>query len=51
MTAEILHVCLNCKHLHDEKKEGVWENLPEDFKCPDCGGNKKDYDSELWYSV
>jgi rubredoxin len=51
MTAEILHKCLMCGHLHDEKKEGLWEDLSEEFKCPECYASKENYDSELWHSV
>ena len=51
MTAEILHKCIVCGHLHDEKTEGKWEELPENFECPECGCGKEDYESELWHSV
>jgi rubredoxin len=51
MTAEIIHVCIVCNHLHDKEKEGEWENLPKDFKCPVCGCNKDEYRDELWHSV
>ena len=51
MTAEILHVCIVCKHIHDKEKEGNWEQLPEDFQCPECGCNKDEYYDELWYQV
>ena len=51
MTAEILHKCLMCGHLHNEKTEGVWEDLPVDFECPECGAGKEDFGSELWYQV
>ena len=51
MTAEILHICIVCNHLHDNKKEGEWEELPEEFKCPTCGCNKDEYRDELWHSV
>ena len=51
MTAEILHKCLICGHLHDEKTEGVWKDLPDDFECPECGADKEDFGSELWYQV
>jgi rubredoxin len=51
MTAEILHVCIVCKHIHDKEKEGDWEQLPENFQCPECGCNKDEYYDELWYQV
>lgn len=51
MTAEILHKCVVCGHVHDETIEGKWETLPDDFECPDCGVGKEDYISELWHQV
>ena len=38
------HVCVVCGHVHDEAAEGVWEDLPEDFLCPECGCGKEDYE-------
>jgi rubredoxin len=40
---EIVHVCVVCGHEHDNEKEGLWEDLPEDFECPECGVGKDDY--------
>ena len=37
------HVCVICGHVHDDELEGVWNDLPEDFSCPECGGFKEDY--------
>jgi rubredoxin len=37
------HVCVICGHVHNEELEGAWEDLPEDFPCPECGGFKQDY--------
>ncbi len=37
------HVCVICGHVHDEELEGVWDDLPADFPCPECGGFKEDY--------
>lgn len=51
MTAKIIHSCVVCKHLHNEEVEGEFENLPDDFQCPECGSNKQEYVSELWYAV
>ena len=39
------HVCVVCGHVHDEETEGKWENLPEDFQCPECGVGKEDYET------
>ncbi|CAB5221378.1 COG1773 Rubredoxin [uncultured Caudovirales phage] len=38
------HVCVVCGHVHDEATEGNWNELPEDFTCPDCGVGKEDYE-------
>ena len=37
-----LYLCL-CGHVHDEATEGKWEDLPENFECPECGVGKEDY--------
>ena len=37
------HVCVICGHVHNEELEGAWDDLPEDFPCPECGGFKQDY--------
>ena len=38
------HVCLICGHIHDDELEGVWETLPDDFVCPECGCDKSEYE-------
>jgi len=38
------YVCVVCGHEHDEATEGQWEELPEDFVCPECGCGKEDYE-------
>jgi hypothetical protein len=38
------HVCVVCGHVHDEETEGQWNELSEDFTCPDCGCGKEDYE-------
>lgn len=38
------YVCVVCGHVHDEVLEGVWEDLPDDFECPECGVGKDDYE-------
>ena len=40
---ELAHVCVICGHEHNEELEGKWDDLPEDFPCPECGGFKEDY--------
>jgi rubredoxin len=37
------HVCIICGHVHNEELEGKWDELPDDFPCPECGGFKEDY--------
>ena len=38
------YVCVICDHVHNEETEGKWEDLPDDFMCPECGGMKMDYE-------
>jgi rubredoxin len=40
---ELAHICVVCGHEHNEEKEGKWDELPEDFECPECGVGKDDY--------
>jgi len=35
----------------NEEKEGVWEELSDNFICPVCGTFKEDYKIDLWHSV
>ena len=37
----MMRVCVVCDHVHNE--EGKWEDLPDDFTCPECGVGKEDY--------
>ncbi|MFK5915421.1 MAG: rubredoxin [Woeseiaceae bacterium] len=46
------HNCLLCDYVYDEEKgdpeHGIapgtkWEDVPEDFLCPDCGASKLDF--------
>jgi len=30
------HICLGCGYQYDEKKYGKFEDLDEDFLCPEC---------------
>ncbi|MCF7980365.1 MAG: rubredoxin [Pseudomonadales bacterium] len=45
--------CIVCGWIYDEAKgcpeEGIpagtpWEEVPEDWLCPDCGAAKKDFE-------
>ena len=38
------HVCIVCGHIHSEETEGVWDTLPDDITCPECGVGKEDYE-------
>lgn len=44
--------CLLCDYVYDEEKgdpeHGIapgtkWEDIPEDFLCPECGASKLDF--------
>lgn len=46
------HNCLLCDYVYDEEKgdpeHGIapgtkWEDIPEDFLCPECGASKLDF--------
>ncbi|MBN1156597.1 rubredoxin [Candidatus Woesearchaeota archaeon] len=33
--------CTVCNYVYDEEKEGEkWDDLPEDWVCPECGVGK-----------
>lgn len=49
----LAYECGNCGYLYDPVKgdpvNGIapgtrWENLPDDWKCPDCGMEKAQFD-------
>jgi rubredoxin len=46
-------MCANCGYVYDQLKgdpEGgiapgtAWEDIPDDWKCPDCGATKSDFE-------
>jgi rubredoxin-NAD+ reductase len=39
------YICIVCGHVHDEDLEGKWEELGDDFLCPECGVSKADYET------
>jgi rubredoxin len=39
------HVCVVCGHVHNEEVEGLWEDLDDNFCCPECGVGKDEYES------
>ncbi|QEP43996.1 rubredoxin [Ectothiorhodospiraceae bacterium BW-2] len=49
------HKCLLCNYVYDQEKgdleHGIapgtaWEDIPDDFVCPDCGASKHDFEVE-----
>ncbi|MEC7864700.1 MAG: rubredoxin [Pseudomonadota bacterium] len=47
------YLCLICGLIYDEAQgwpdDGIepgtkWENVPENWACPDCGAGKEDFD-------
>lgn len=46
-------MCANCGYIYEQQKGdpdgGItpgtpWEDIPEDWKCPDCGAAKSDFE-------
>lgn len=40
----IVHMCTVCGHVHDEDLEGNWDELPDNFVCPECNVGKEHYE-------
>ena len=40
---EQTYVCVVCGHEHNETVEGAWQDLPDDFLCPECGCGNDEY--------
>lgn len=40
----MIYECVICGHQHNEITDGPWNEVPEDFECPDCGVGKSDYE-------
>ncbi len=47
------HKCLLCNYIYDpaqgDPDHGIpagtaWEDIPDDFVCPDCGASKHDFE-------
>ena len=47
------YYCVICGWIYDEElgspEDGIapgtkWEDIPDDFECPDCGAGKSDFD-------
>ena len=46
-------MCANCGYIYEQEKgdpQGgiapgtAWEDIPDDWKCPDCGAEKADFE-------
>jgi rubredoxin len=37
------YVCQVCGHVHDEAEHGKFEDLSDNFICPECGCFKDEY--------
>ena len=38
------YICNLCGWIYDEEKERTkWEDLPEDWVCPECGAEKDEF--------
>ena len=35
--------CQVCAYVHDEAHAQRWEDLPDDWVCPECGATKQDF--------
>lgn len=49
--------CLNCSHIYDESlgepEDAIppgtrWEDVPDDWICPECGSEKRDFELIDW---
>jgi rubredoxin len=49
--------CLNCGYIYNEAdgwpEEGIapgtrWSDVPDDWLCPECGSEKRDFDMVDW---
>jgi rubredoxin len=49
--------CLNCGYIYDEAAgwpaDGIapgtlWADVPDDWICPECGSEKRDFDMIDW---
>ncbi len=40
------YICTICGYVYDEAKNGPWEELPADWKCPVCGADKGAFRAE-----
>jgi rubredoxin len=38
------HVCVVCGYVHEEHSDVPFEQLPEDWLCPECGVGKDEFE-------
>lgn len=43
MTEDKQFVCDVCGHIHDEKVDGKFDDLPKFYNCPECGSAKEEF--------
>ena len=50
-----MYICIICGWIYDEEEgwpeDGIkpgtkWEDVPDDWECPDCGAGKDDFEME-----
>ena len=50
-----MYICIICGWVYDEEEgspfDGIpagtkWEDVPDDWECPDCGAGKDDFEME-----
>jgi len=50
-----MYICIICGWIYDEEEgspeDGIkpgtrWEDVPDDWVCPDCGATKEDFEME-----
>jgi rubredoxin-NAD+ reductase len=39
------HVCVVCGYVHEENSSEPWDELPEDYLCPECGVGKQEFEA------
>jgi rubredoxin len=51
-------VCMLCMHVYDEREGDpdsglppgtLWEDVPEDWRCPQCGASKRFFENEATF--
>ncbi|MGR9036767.1 MAG: rubredoxin [Gammaproteobacteria bacterium] len=40
----MMYICIPCGFIYDEDHSEVsWDELPDEWQCPDCGSGKKHF--------